>query len=399
MRPAGFVFQPAFLLRFVPMLIAAAILAIFVYGMIAAMLGTILPDLSKRFNLTPNQNGNIALAQAIGLMVGSLGVGPVVDAQGYKLGLVLGLALIALALFVLPKAGGYGQIMMYLFLLGLGGGIIVTGANALVGDIGGENRAAVLNFLNLFFGLGGLATPFIAANLLGGSSTRLCFLTAILTAVTLVLHATVTMPAPSSARGLDVNTASSLLGSPALWLLAALLFLYVACEVGVWNWLARHLIAQGIPESRALNILSLGFALGLLVGRMAVAPVFAALTPQTVLLIAAALMAVTTFFALQTRAPGVAWLAVFLAGIAMAPVFPTTLAITGSAFPATAATAIGVVVTAGWLGLAVSSRIIGAIAGADPTRLKKALLVLPAFSVAMILVTLALRAMLSQPTQ
>ena len=35
------------------MLIFAAILAIFVYGMIAAMLGTILPDLSDRFRLTP----------------------------------------------------------------------------------------------------------------------------------------------------------------------------------------------------------------------------------------------------------------------------------------------------------------------------------------------------------
>ena len=35
------------------MLTLAAVLAIFVYGIIAAMLGTILPDLSKRFNLTP----------------------------------------------------------------------------------------------------------------------------------------------------------------------------------------------------------------------------------------------------------------------------------------------------------------------------------------------------------
>lgn len=37
------------------MLIVAAILAIFVYGMIAAMLGTILPDLSKKFSLSPNR--------------------------------------------------------------------------------------------------------------------------------------------------------------------------------------------------------------------------------------------------------------------------------------------------------------------------------------------------------
>ena len=41
-------------------LIPAAILAILVYGMIAAMLGTILPELSKRLGLTPEQNGTIA---------------------------------------------------------------------------------------------------------------------------------------------------------------------------------------------------------------------------------------------------------------------------------------------------------------------------------------------------
>ncbi len=373
------------------MLIAAAILAIFVYGMIAAMLGTILPDLSKRFKLTPNQNGTIALAQGIGLMIGSLTIGPLIDAQGYKLGLVLGLALIALALFLLPNSRAYGQIVTYLFVLGIGGGIIVTGANALASNIGGENQAAVMNFLNLFFGLGGLATPFIAANLLGGNSTRLCYVTAILTTATVIIHGTVGMPAPAATQGLDVSTASGLLSSPALWLLAATLFLYVSCEVGIWNWLPRHLIAQGIPEGRALNILSLGFALGLLLGRLAVAPVFAALSPQTVLLIASALMAVTTYFALQSRKPGLAWFAVFLAGVSMAPVFPTTLAITGQVFASTAATAIGIVATAGWVGLAVSSRIIGAVAGEDPKRLKKALLLLPAFSLLMIVVNLVLR--------
>ena len=43
-------------------IVFAAILAIFVYGVIAAMLGVLLAS----FNLTPEQNGNIALAQAIG---------------------------------------------------------------------------------------------------------------------------------------------------------------------------------------------------------------------------------------------------------------------------------------------------------------------------------------------
>ena len=72
------------------MLILAAILAIFVYGMIAAMLGTILPDLSARFQLTPKQNGTIALCQAIGLIIASVGVGPLIDNEGKKVGMILG---------------------------------------------------------------------------------------------------------------------------------------------------------------------------------------------------------------------------------------------------------------------------------------------------------------------
>jgi hypothetical protein len=71
--------------------------------------------------------------------------------------------------------------------------------------------------------------------------------------------------------------------------------------------------------------------------------------------------------------------------------FPTTVAIIGDAFPRLTGTAIGLAITSSWIGLAVSSRVIGAIAAGDPTRLKKALLVLPAMSVAMIAINLALR--------
>src|SRR6266478_842867 len=255
------------------MLILAAILAIFVYGMIAAMLGTILPDLSARFHLAPMQNGTIAFCQALGLIIASLAVGPLIDNEGKKVGMLLGLALITLALVLLPKSSGYSTIAAYLFLLGIGGGIIVTAANALASDVTPDRRGTTLNLLNLFFGLGGLATPFISANLLQRNSVKLCYLVAVLTAATLAVHTITEMPKPVGKSSVDFSSVGTLLGTPAMILLALLLFLYVACEVGVWNWLVQHLIAQGIPESRSLNILSLGFALGLLIGRVGVSQV------------------------------------------------------------------------------------------------------------------------------
>ena len=126
----------------------------------------------------------------------------------------------------------------------------------------------------------------------------------------------------------------------------------------------QHLIAQGIPEASALNILSLGFALGMLVGRVVVSRILIKVAapqrdpgrrrPDGRHHVPAML---------QTSDPTRGRRAVFLAGVAMAPVFPTTLAMVGDAFPRMTATAMGIVITCGWIGLAVSSRIIGAIAG------------------------------------
>jgi fucose permease len=369
----------------------AAIVAIFVYGMIAAMLGTILPDLSDRFHLSPSQNGTIAFVQALGLIIASLGVGPLLDNEGKKVGLILGLAFISIALFALPRSPGFRVILLLMFLLGLGGGIVVTAANALVSDIGEAHRGAALNLVNLFFGLGGLATPFIAANLFGRNWVRLCYTIASLTVVTLVIQIFTKMPAPTGAQGFVLADAAPVLGRPLLFLIGLFLFFYIGCEVGIWNWLPRHLIAQGIPESQALNILSLGFALGLLIGRIGISAILMRVPPVTVTLTASAAMAVTTYLMLRTNKPGAAFALVFLSGLSMAPVFPTTLAIVGDAFPRMTSTAIGFVITCGWTGLAISSRIIGAIAGGDPLRLKKALLVIPASAVLMVGLDLAIQ--------
>ena len=376
------------------MLIFAAILVIFVYGMIAAMLGTILPELSDRFHLTPAQNGTIAFSQALGLIIASVGVGPLLDSEGDKVGLILGLAFIVVSLLALPRSGGFRSIVFLLFLLGVGGGIVVTGANALVSAVSPDHRATALNLVNLFFGLGGLATPFIAANLFKRNWLRLCYTVALLTVVALAVQFATHVPAPAQAAGFVLADAGPVLGRPLLFLLGAFLFLYISCEVGIWNWLARHLIAQGIPEQRALNILSLGFALGLLVGRVGVSPILISVPANTVLLAASIAMAVTTLLMLRTVKPVAAAALVFIAGVSMAPVFPTTLAITGTAFPRMTGTAIGFVITCGWIGLAVSSRIIGAIAGGDPLRLKKALLIIPGFAVLMIGLNLVIGAAL-----
>jgi MFS family permease len=132
----------------------------------------------------------------------------------------------------------------------------------------------------------------------------------------------------------------------------------------------------------------------MLAGRMGVSRILIHAAAVNVTLGASIAMAVTTFLMLRVRSTAASAVVVFLAGISMAPVFPTTLGIVSGAFPTMRGTALGIAITFGWAGLAVSSRIIGSIAGGDPRRLRNALLVIPASSVIMIGLNLAIMAAL-----
>ena len=377
-------------------LIPAIILAIYVYGSIAALLGTILPEIGQLYGLDETQLGYVAMTQAIGLIIASVSVGPIVDNRGKKAGLVGGLAGITVALVGLTVAQSYLTLLGTMFLLGLGGGVLVTGSNALVSDVAEEKRASVLNFLNLFFGLGGMATPLLAANIPAlDTAQALCLFLAAISGCTLLLHIFTPMPPPTGERGFVLSEAGALLRQPALYLLSLTLFLYVACEVGVFNWLVTYLVSQGVEESFAQNTLAFGFALGLLLGRLAVSRILLGISELKVMLWTSVAMAVTTFAMLHTGDPMIAGVAVFLAGLAMAPVFPTTLGVVGNVFRRMTGTAMGIVITSGWIGLAVSSPIIGWMA--DRSDLGSALLLLPAMSVVLVGTNLLLRRHMSKP--
>jgi fucose permease len=115
-----------------------------------------------------------------------------------------------------------------------------------------------------------------------------------------------------------------------------------------------------------------------------------------VTLVAPALMTVTTYFMLSLRSNVAITIAVFCAGLSMAPVFPTVLAIVADAFSRGTATAMGIVLTSGWLGLAVSSPAIGALAKGN--NYHRALLLVPSFSALMVLVNVVLRSIIRRQT-
>jgi fucose permease len=371
-------------------LILSAILAIFAYGLIAPILGALLPS----YSLTAAQQGTLATINALGLVIASLSAGPFIDIKGNKPALLTGLALVVISLAAAPNAGGFSGLLIVYFVLGFGGGIVVTASNALAGSVDTSRRSSVLNFLNLFFGLGSIVTTYIASEHI--DPAMVCYLIAGLTVVALLVNMATKMPSPSGKASFHVSEVPSLLGKPQLILLSLFLFLYVACEVGVWNWLKTYLVETvHFDASSAGHIVSYGFAFGILLGRVVVSRVLNKIPAVTVTLLVSVLMAITTYAMLNLGSSAAITAAVFCAGLSMAPVFPTTLAMAQDAFPRGTATAMSIVITFGWIGLLVSSKVIGALSEGGDYR--RGLMLIPIFSVAMVLVTLALRPVMRKP--
>src|SRR5215475_5822950 len=251
---------------------------IFVYGTVASLLGTLLPSLSAHFHLSPEQNGHLAAWQAVGVTLATLIAGPFMDSNGVKTTLVSGLALMIISLIGLLAAVGWSTLIIAIFVLGVGSGTVIVAANHLAGQVDEKQRASAVNLANTFFGLGGLATPFIAGNILSGNPIRLAYLVALVTGGAVVFAWSARIPT-RPAEAFHLSQLVTIEPKRLLLLLCLVSFLYVGCELAFWNWLPKYLMSRGSDARTALNTLGFGFACGMIAGRLLALPLLRRVSP------------------------------------------------------------------------------------------------------------------------
>src|SRR5689334_19163253 len=151
------------------LLFAGASAGIAVFGIVIAMLGTVfgLPEMQARLHMDLAQKGNLFLLLYFGIFLASVLVGPLIDAIGNKAILLLSSALVAVAMAGFALAHSLAGASVAAVALGVGGGGLNTSTSALVSDLYDEKRGAMLNVLGIFFGVGALAVPLLAAALAG----------------------------------------------------------------------------------------------------------------------------------------------------------------------------------------------------------------------------------------
>ncbi|RPJ80250.1 MAG: MFS transporter [Acidobacteria bacterium] len=352
-----------------------ALMAVFTLAVCFIILGAISSDLMAALNLDAAQFASLVMALFLTSCIVQLLIGPAVDKFGYKPVAILGFAVTSASIFLLASAGSFTVAFAACVLLGVGAMSCNTVGNTLIPVVLFEGRdpARASNFGNAFFGMGYVLTPFLLTlfmRTIGLSYSTSLLIFAVLVLVFLVVSLTAAYPQVPS--GFQLARAVSLLGRAPVLIAAFALFCYIALETSMGSWTRRlmeELFARDMSAEDASfwagMVLSL-FGVAMMIGRF-VSSAIKNLTAIGIRVIAgAALVSLGAIVLLMmTGSSNVAILAVFLVGLAFAPIFPTIVGVTFSSFDSSLYGSIfGIIFAFGLLGGTFVPKYIGNLSAA-----------------------------------
>jgi len=333
------------------------------FGIVFISLGSIAPDLKNNLNLSDIEAGTLFSILPVGVLLGSLVFGPMIDKSGYKLLLVTSCLLIFAGFEGIAFASSGGLIKVWIFLTGLGGGAINGATNALVSDISEKNKGANLSLLGVFYGIGALGTPLLTGLLREWYSfeTIFAFIGAFTFALA-ILFLLISFPPPKQAQGFPLKKIASLLKESVLWLVAFFLFFQSAFEGIINNWTTLFLTDHmAFPESTALYGLS-SFVGGIILVRLLLGSVFRQLSTANIMtgsfiLLFAGIVVLKTAASFSTAAIGL-----FIIGTGLGGGFPLMLGLAGERFSSLSGTAFSFALVLALLGNTLINYFMGIIA-------------------------------------
>jgi FHS family glucose/mannose:H+ symporter-like MFS transporter len=349
---------------------ASAFAGMFVFGIVMAVLGAILPTLFERIRIDKAEAGGLFLSMNFAMLLMSFFFGPIVDRFGFKLLLVLSSLLVALSFGLLAFASGYSFVILAAVVLGLGGG--------------GLNGGPALNLLGIFFGFGALSIPFLIGTLLGWAGlVPILLVAAGLGLVPFAMFTTSAFPRPKQPQGFPIRQARTIAADPVLWVCAFILFFQSGNEFTLGGWISTYLHEGFGLTPMAASLVLAGYWAAVMIGRLAASRAVRRTGHHALVLGSAVLSLAAALLLVAAPAAGAAVAGAVLIGLGFAAVYPTTLATVGERFAALSGTAFSIIFTVALCGGMLAPWLAGLIA--QGAGLRRGLLV-PVVNCAMIVI-------------
>lgn len=334
------------------MLFASAATGIFVFGIVMAVLGTLfgLPEMRERLHINLAQQGNMLLLLYLGIFIATLATGPAIDAIGNKAILIVSSLLVGVGMAGFAFAHSFESGAVPAVLLGCGGGGLNTSTNALVSDLFGEKRGSMLNLLGIFYGIGALCIPLLAAAITGhfAIAPQLLFCAA-LAAFCALLFGAMRFPAAPAAQTFSWSDAFAVARYPGVLVLGFLLFCQSGNEASIAGWTSTYVGEAGVRVQTATFILA-GYWATVMVGRLLVARLLQSVSKEQLVFASGIGAFLGAVILLTSRSLEMLIAGVLLIGLSYAGIFPTALAIAGDAYQKMAGTVFGLLIAIALVG-------------------------------------------------
>jgi MFS transporter, FHS family, glucose/mannose:H+ symporter len=351
-------------------LFGGAAAGIFVFGIVMAILGTLfgLPEMRERLGVSLAQQGTVFLLLYVGIFAATLVGGPAIDAIGNKFILVVASLLVAAAMGGFVYAHTFREAMVPAMLLGLGGGGLNISTNALVSDLYGEKRGAMLNVLGIFYGIGALCIPLLAAVIAGHFTIpQLLWICAGMAALCAVAFLLMTFPAAVEAQSFSWKEALQVVKYPGVLLIGMLLFCQSGNEASIAGWTSTYAGEAGLGPRVATVVLAVYWA-ALMLGRLMAAQLLG-FVRKTQLVMASAVGAFAgAWILIASQSTLMLLVGAIVLGLSYAGIFPTVLAIAGDAYQKMAGTVFGLLFAIALVGGMTFPWVIGHVADAVNVR-------------------------------
>ncbi len=316
----------------------------FVFGIVMSSLGSLLPALFVAVGFEKADAGRLFLAMNFAMLVSSLFFGPICDRFGFRVLLLWSTVLVGGAFAGLALSRTYGLVLVSLAVLGLGGGALNGGTNALLNDINPERRASALNRLGIYFGFGALFMPFLVGTLLQFAGLqRILAALACLAGGPFILFVVARFPPPKHQGGMSVAELRRFLADPLLFIFGFLLFFQSGNEFTMGGWISTFLGERLGFEPRGAAYVLAGYWAAMMAGRWGVSRLGARVAPALLVMGSALLALLGSAGLTLVHDPVLAAGLVACVGLGFAAIFPTTLAQAGAAFASYSGSAFSVI--------------------------------------------------------
>ncbi|MGL6174585.1 MAG: MFS transporter [Cellulosilyticaceae bacterium] len=337
--------------------------AFFINGMLATMMGSILPMMQEEYGLSYGVSGMMLSSHSIGNLIASFIAGVLPIYLGRKKSIMILSFFTCIGFAVMTIWGNPFILIACFFGIGIGRGSVSNISNVVVAEVS-EKKEKSLNMLHSIFAIGAFIAPFIAlmatAGNIRGWKIGALIISVLCIGLQVAFFKSTLSSQPLSKKEVTEKSYGFLKNKKFL-ISVGILFFYLCAETTINGWLITYLKDTGVMSTGYAQVMASLLWMLIMVGRMSCAYISQKVDRKYILIVTTIGMALCFVGLISTQNIGMITLIIVGLGLFMAGIYPTTIANISNVitiYPM----AIGTILSIGGIGSIIMPSITGMIA-------------------------------------